>query len=199
MKRLLIFIFLLLLIGCRPTDMSLKNIESGIKKLATGQDLIREDIIFISKEIKVLIKNDSIMRIQLLHFPSTSPISLTEMTKVTSVYNERVNPITHEKEFHWGIDYAAKEGTPVLATADGVIEEVATEKGFGNVIRINHIFGYSSLYGHLEKIIVKQNQRIKQGDIIGLVGSTGQSTGPHLHYEMYYLKKRINPNIFQII
>ena len=106
-----------------------------------------------------------------------------EFTRMSSGYGIRVHPITNDKRAHKGIDYAAPTGTPVRTVGDGVVEFAAMQRGYGNVIEIKHRDGKSTLFAHLSRIGVKKGQHVAQGDIIGAVGSTGFSTGPHLHFE----------------
>ena len=162
-----------------------------------NQTTIVDVLVDIKTQVKRLANSDSIMKIQLEHYPSASPIAINSVSRVTSNYSERISPITGQKEFHYGIDYAAKKGTPVYATGSGIIEEAGIRSGFGDTVEIEHGNKYKSLYGHLSKIMVKKGDNIKRGDILGLVGSTGESTGPHLHYEVYYGYNPINPNIFK--
>lgn len=146
--------------------------------------------------IEVLAKNDSIMALQLKHFPTTPPISIMEMTRVTSIYSTRTHPITKEKEFHCGIDYKAKKGTIVVAAADGIICKAERQGYYGNLIAINHLNGYRTTYAHLNTILVRETQRVLKGDTIGTVGNTGRTTGYHLHFEIAYLDNKINPAQF---
>ena len=106
-----------------------------------------------------------------------------EFTRMSSGYGIRVHPITNDKRAHKGIDYAAPTGTPIRTVGDGVVEFAGTQRGYGNVIEIKHRDGKSTLFAHLSRIDVKKGQKVDQGDFIGAVGSTGFSTGPHLHFE----------------
>ncbi len=106
-----------------------------------------------------------------------------EFTRMSSGYGIRVHPITKDKKAHKGIDYAAPTGTPVRTVGDGMVEFAGTQRGYGNVVEIKHRDGKSTLFAHLSRIGVKKGQRVEQGDIVGAVGSTGFSTGPHLHFE----------------
>lgn len=106
-----------------------------------------------------------------------------EFTRMSSGYGIRVHPITNDKRAHKGIDYAAPTGTPIRTVGDGVVEFAGTQRGYGNVIEIKHRDGKSTLFAHLSRMDVTKGQRVEQGDIIGAVGSTGFSTGPHLHFE----------------
>jgi len=106
-----------------------------------------------------------------------------EFTRMSSGYGIRVHPITNDKRAHKGIDYAAPTGTAVRTVGDGVVEFAGTQRGYGNVIEIKHRDSKSTLFAHLSRIDVQKGQKVEQGDIIGAVGSTGFSTGPHLHFE----------------
>jgi len=103
------------------------------------------------------------------------------------------SPFTGLKQPHLGIDIAAPKGTPVWSTAFGVVEYTGWHKGLGKLIVIDHGYGYETHYGHLNHIKVKRGQRVKRGELIGTVGKTGYSTGPHLHYEVHYRGKAVNP------
>jgi murein DD-endopeptidase MepM/ murein hydrolase activator NlpD len=106
-----------------------------------------------------------------------------EFTRMSSGYGIRVHPITNDKRAHKGIDYAAPTGTPIRTVGDGVVEFAGTQRGYGNVIEIKHRDGKSTVFAHLSRIDVKKGQAVEQGSLIGAVGSTGFSTGPHLHFE----------------
>jgi murein DD-endopeptidase MepM/ murein hydrolase activator NlpD len=111
----------------------------------------------------------------------------------TRGFGMKYDPFTGYKQFHSGIDIANKTGTPVYATADGVVRFAGRSGGLGKLITINHGYGYQSRYGHLSKIKVQRGQKVRRGDLIGLMGSTGYSTGPHLHYEVLKQGKSVKP------
>jgi murein DD-endopeptidase MepM/ murein hydrolase activator NlpD len=126
--------------------------------------------------------------------PAIQPISIKELTRFGSSFGMRVHPILQKMKMHEGIDLTAPRGTKIFATADGVVLQAGyTDGGYGNKIIIDHGFGYRTLYGHCYKINVKPGQKVKRGDVIGLVGSTGLSTCPHLHYEVHVNGKKVNP------
>ena len=126
--------------------------------------------------------------------PAIQPISNKDLRRTASGWGWRIHPIYKIRKFHYGLDFSAKEGTPIFATGDGEVEFLQKgDKGYGNVIIINHGYGYKTLYGHTSKFNVKIHQKVKRGDIIGLVGNTGTSTGTHLHYEVFKNGQRINP------
>ena len=112
---------------------------------------------------------------------------------LTGYFGGRPDPFTGERAFHQGLDIATAKGQPVYATANGTVESAAYTGEYGNLIVVRHDFGLSTRYGHLSKFNVKPGQSVKRGDIIGFVGSTGRSTGAHLHYEVLANGKLINP------
>jgi len=126
--------------------------------------------------------------------PSIQPIKNQDLTRMASGYGYRTDPFTKKRRFHYGMDFSARKGTPIYATGNGVVKRADNRSsGYGKHIRIDHDFWYVSLYAHLSKYNVRRGQRVKRGDIIGYVGNTGRSVGPHLHYEIFKDKKRINP------
>ncbi|MCM1006001.1 MAG: M23 family metallopeptidase [Prevotella sp.] len=126
------------------------------------------------------------------HIPAILPINIADYT-MSSGYGYRVDPVYGGSAFHAGLDFAAPTGTPVYATADGVINKAERAGGYGNKIDISHGFNYITRYAHLSKIEVTPGQQVKRGDKIGEVGSTGKSTGPHLHYEVRFKDEPQNP------
>lgn len=105
----------------------------------------------------------------------------------------RFHPILHRFRAHAGIDVHAQEGTPILAAANGVVKSAARMSGYGNAVVLDHGFGYSTLYGHASQLLVKAGQRVRRGDVIAQVGSTGLATAPHLHYEVHVRGTPVNP------
>ncbi|MGA8010566.1 MAG: M23 family metallopeptidase [Thiomonas sp.] len=114
-------------------------------------------------------------------------------TPITSDYGLRPNPMGSGLEFHNGIDFGVNIGTPVHATAGGVVESAGWKAGYGNCVVIDHAFDYRSLFGHLSKVLVKPGDKVKRGQVVALSGDTGRSTGPHLHYTLFYGDKTIDP------
>lgn len=113
--------------------------------------------------------------------------------RISSGYGRRTHPITGKKDFHYGIDLANKPGTPIYATADGVVKITTRTAKMGRYIKLRHEFGFETVYGHLSRILVEKGQKVKKGQIIALMGSTGDSTGPHLHYEVHRYNRYRNP------
>lgn len=131
-------------------------------------------------------------RLMLDSVPNGYPV---EPRGVTSSFGNRVHPVHGRKAFHGGIDLRAPRGTPVHATADGVVQWAARhqEGGMGKMVELVHNHGFTSVYGHLDSIAVKPGQYLRKGDKVGTAGSTGVATAPHLHYEVRYLQRRLNP------
>lgn len=130
----------------------------------------------------------------LASIPAIQPVSNKDLTRMASGFGYRVDPVYKTNKFHSGMDFTAPTGTEIYATGNGkvvFIERAAN--GYGNHVIIDHGFGYQTLYAHLSSIDVKPGQQVKRGDIIGKVGNTGKSVGPHLHYEVVKNNEKINP------
>jgi len=157
-------------------------------------DILQKRIIVQSKsldEITALAKDKEKF---LARIPAIQPIKNEDLTRMASGYGYRSDPFTKVRKFHYGMDFTAPRGTPIYATGDGIVKRAdGRASGYGRHIRIDHGYGYVSLYAHLYKYNVKRGQRVKRGDLIGYVGSSGRSQAPHLHYEVSINKKRINP------
>tara|TARA_Y100000034_G_scaffold113471_1_gene148529 strand:- start:1808 stop:2785 length:978 start_codon:yes stop_codon:yes gene_type:complete len=126
--------------------------------------------------------------------PAIQPVANKDLTRIASGYGMRSDPFTKERKMHWGMDFTAPRGTPIYATGNGVVERADNNAtGYGNHIRIDHDYGYVSLYAHLYKYNVRRGQKVQRGDLIGFVGSTGRSEAPHVHYEIFKDGQRINP------
>jgi len=111
-------------------------------------------------------------------------------------FGMRMHPILHIERMHDGLDFIVNEGSPVFVTGDGVVDFTGVKEGFGNVVEVNHGFGYTTVYAHLSRIIVKEGQKVKRGQEIALSGNTGLSTGPHLHYEVHHDGVALDPQQF---
>ena len=167
-----------------------------------------EQIIETTKQIDILskmlvVQSKSLGEIQLLAekkdeflaaIPSIQPIKKDDLKRMASGYGWRIDPFTKKRRRHKGMDFSANRGTPIYASGDGIIKRADNRSsGYGRHIRIDHGFGYVSLYAHLDKYNVKRGQKVKRGEIIGFVGNTGRSVAPHLHYEILKDGKKINP------
>lgn len=126
--------------------------------------------------------------------PAIQPVRNTELRRMASGYGYRIHPIYKVRKMHYGMDFAAPTGTEIFATGDGVVTLAKqTYNGYGIHVIIRHGFGYETLYAHMSKVLVKQGQRVKRGEVIGLIGSTGTSVAPHLHYEVHKNGEKVNP------
>ncbi len=161
----------------------------------------RRDLDILSKQLYVQSKSlDEIIDLAkdkeelLASIPAIQPVSKQDLTRMASGFGWRLDPFTKARKRHKGMDFTSPRGTPVYATGNGkVLRADSNSSGYGKHIRIDHGFGYVTLYGHLSKYNVKRGQKVKRGDLIGYVGSTGRSQAPHLHYEVRYNKQQVNP------
>jgi len=141
-------------------------------------------------DIVVMAKNKESM---LQCLPAIQPVLNKNLTRMASGYGWRIDPVYHTRRFHEGMDFTAPIGTDIYATANGTVQSAGWQQGYGNCVQVNHGYGYVTLYGHMSSIKVRIGQPVKRGEVIGLVGSTGKSTGPHLHYEVHYRGQVMNP------
>lgn len=165
--------------------------------IANTLDTLERRMAFQDKsysQINVFIKNKE----QLLACtPAIQPVSNADLKRVASGFGYRIDPIYKTPRFHAGLDFTAPQGTPIYATANGVARVAGnTGNGYGNHVVIDHGYGYETLYGHMLKVKVKVGERVGRGEVIGYVGSTGKSTGPHCHYEVHKSGTKIDPVYF---
>ena len=156
-------------------------------------DMLNRQLYIQSKsfdEVVDLFKNHDEM---LKCIPAIQPVSNKNLKQTASGYGLRIDPIYKTTKFHSGMDFSANIGTPVYATGDGRVIKVGWESGYGKIIKIDHGFGYVTWYAHLNNYKVRVGQRVVRGEVIGEVGNTGKSTGPHLHYEVHVKGKVVNP------
>jgi murein DD-endopeptidase MepM/ murein hydrolase activator NlpD len=146
------------------------------------------------EQIDNLIKNKE----QLLsHTPAIQPVSNKDLNRIASGFGYRVDPVYKTVKMHAGLDFAAPQGTPIYATANGTVTTSGNKgNGYGNHVIINHGYGYETLYGHMVKVKLSPGQKVSRGEVIGWVGSTGKSTGPHCHYEVHKNGNKIDPVYF---
>jgi murein DD-endopeptidase MepM/ murein hydrolase activator NlpD len=130
----------------------------------------------------------------LSHTPAIQPVSNKDLSRIASGFGYRIDPVYKTTKMHPGIDFTAPQGTPIYATADGVIDLAGNSgNGYGNYVIIRHGYGYETLYGHMVRVKARAGQSVKRGEVIGWVGSTGKSTGPHCHYEVHFKGQKIDP------
>ena len=173
----------------------LMNMASAklVVKTTQQMDLLTRQLYIQSKsydEVVELCKKHDQM---LASVPAIQPVANKNLKQTASGYGTRVDPIYKTVKFHAGMDFSANVGTPVYATGNGTVTKAGWEGLYGNCININHGFGYVTKYAHLSKINVRAGQKVTRGETIGQVGSTGKSTGPHLHYEVHLKGKIMNP------
>jgi murein DD-endopeptidase MepM/ murein hydrolase activator NlpD len=129
--------------------------------------------------------------------PAIQPVSNKELKRLASGFGMRIHPIYKIAKMHTGLDFTADIGTEIYATGDGVIESIESKfSGYGQHVVINHGFGYESLYAHMSRVAVRPGQKVRRGQIIGYVGNTGTSTGPHLHYEVIKNGEKVDPSFY---
>jgi len=159
-----------------------------------GMTPIEEDISLKDKFNLTKITSEQ-MRTLMRMVPSGSPI---EYHGITSKFGYRIHPTLHKKEYHKGTDLKAKMNTAVRAPADGIVEYAGLHRksGFGRLVILEHNYGFKTLYGHLNKVVIKSKQSVKKGDIIAYTGNSGLSNGPHLHYEIRFMYNVLNPYWF---
>ncbi len=183
-------------------SMQIKGKVEDIEALSSKLDHIEEMIGLQQEENKKEITKETLKSItqkmkmyMLTTIPNGTPLV---NTKITSGYGYRIHPITKKKKFHRGLDFQAKRKTPVYSTADGIVSFVQARNigGFGRVIKIQHNFGFETTYAHLNKTNVKIGDIVKKNQLIALSGNSGRSSGPHLHYEVKYANKVLNPREF---
>ncbi|MCR4033377.1 MULTISPECIES: peptidoglycan DD-metalloendopeptidase family protein [Flavobacterium] len=157
-------------------------------------DKLSKQLAIQSKSLDDILKLAGAKENLLLAIPAIQPVRNENLKRVASGFGYRIDPFTKVRKMHNGMDFTANTGAPIYATGDGVVERADnTASGYGNHIVIRHGFGYESLYAHLSKYNCKPGQHVKRGDVIGYVGSTGRSEGPHCHYEVHKDGKIVNP------
>lgn len=163
---------------------SLTNQLNGLKLRIAYQDKSYNDI-------DNMVKNKEKL---LAAIPAIQPVSNKNLNRIASGFGTRIDPVYKVRKMHAGLDFTAPQGTPIYATADGRVKTAGYNAGgYGNHVVVNHGYGYETLYGHMVRIKAKIGQRVKRGEIIGYVGNTGKSTGPHCHYEVHKNGRPINP------
>jgi murein DD-endopeptidase MepM/ murein hydrolase activator NlpD len=157
-------------------------------------DKLSKQLAIQSKSLDEILKLAKLKGNLLLAIPAIQPVRNENLKRVASGFGYRIDPFTKVRKMHNGMDFTANTGSPIYATGDGVVARADnTASGFGNHVVIRHGFGYESLYAHLSKYNCRPGQHVKRGDVIGYVGSTGRSEGPHCHYEVHKDGEVVNP------
>ncbi len=163
-----------------------------VTRLSQQMDLMERKLYAQSLSFDELCREAGKQQDKLSHIPGILPLNIKDYT-MASGYGYRRDPVYGSTRFHEGLDFAAPRGTKVFATADGTVKVAGWERGYGNCIDIDHGYNYLTRYAHLSKMHVKPGEKVVRGQLIGEVGSTGKSTGPHLHYEVRFKEKAQNP------
>jgi len=184
--------------GSVPEDLDaglplMEKHNSLIRDMHEQIDVLSRASIHQQNEFESLLKSLEDQQNLLASTPAIRPISRGEKSWVTSSFGFRQSPFTGQREFHQGYDISAREGTPVLATADGVVIFVGRKGLLGNTIIIDHGHGMISRFGHCQKFLKKRGEKVKRWEPVALVGNTGRSTGPHVHYEVRLNGIPVNP------
>ena len=148
----------------------------------------------LESRLDVAVIQSNLRMMMLNTIPSGSPVG---KHRISSQFGKRIHPVTNKMTMHNGLDFAVNTGTPIYAPADGVVEATRqSDQGSGNYLRLLHSFGFSSSYSHLKSFKVKERQFVRKGDLIAISGNTGLSSGPHLHYEVRFVGRALNPRPF---
>jgi murein DD-endopeptidase MepM/ murein hydrolase activator NlpD len=180
----------------------LENLNNSALIIETARkiDVLAKEAYIQSKSYDEVLKMALNKEQMLASIPAIMPISNEDLKRTASGWGYRMHPIYKVRKFHYGMDFTAPVGTPVYATGDGKVLEVSGSKrsrvGFGLVVKIDHGYGYETVYAHLNAFNVRQGQEVKRGDVIGYVGNTGGSTAPHLHYEVHRNGSAVNPQYY---
>jgi len=175
---------------------SLDGFENStmIKEVTKKVDVLSKQMVIQSKSLDAIVDMAKNKQEMLASIPAIQPVSNKKLKRMASGYGYRIHPIYKTRKMHSGMDFSAPKGTPIYVTGNGTVESVKrSRRGYGNVVKINHGFGYKTVYAHMQKYIVRRGQKVKRGDMIGYVGSSGTSTAPHLHYEVHKGTKKVNP------
>ena len=162
-------------------------IPSAIRQALTKQLYIQSRS--FDEVVEMCRQHDEMLRC----IPAIQPVSNKDLKKTASGYGTRIDPIYGTTRFHAGMDFSANPGTDVYATGDGTVVKMGWQTGYGNIIVIDHGFGYETWYAHLQEFRTRLGKKVVRGEVIGGVGSTGKSTGPHLHYEVHVKGRVVNP------
>jgi murein DD-endopeptidase MepM/ murein hydrolase activator NlpD len=172
-----------------PKNTTAKIHGELVRSMHRALDNLDHEVAFEKKDKAGLFKFLENQKMLLACTPSIRPAK----GWMSSGFGYRVSPFTGQKEFHKGIDIATRMGAPIVAPADGMVSSITWDHGYGRILTIKHGYGVITKYAHLKKALVKKGQHVKRGETIALVGNSGRSTGPHLHYEVHLNKLTVNP------
>ncbi|MGC8917417.1 MAG: peptidoglycan DD-metalloendopeptidase family protein [Thermoanaerobaculum sp.] len=177
------------LVAPAPPPKSAVGTGGPLDRLTGGPEKLLEREEHLERQLGAVEQRLSEQQMLLSHTPTIAPV----VGVITDGFGPRIDPITRQAAFHDGLDISAAFGTPVKAPADGLVVFAGREAGYGQMVKINHGYGFVTVFGHLDRILVKEGQRVKRGEPIGRVGMTGRTTGPHLHYEVWKDGEKQNP------
>lgn len=173
-----------------------KSYETGVLMTAVLQkaDKLRAQLLIQSKSYDELYQMAVNKEEMFASIPAVQPISNKDLRRMASGFGYRIDPIYKTVKFHEGIDFTAPRGTPIYATGDGKVTSAKFNRGgYGNTVVIDHGYGYKTQYAHMNKFAIFKGQKVKRGQVIGYVGSSGKSTAPHLHYEVLKNNVKVDP------
>ena len=156
-------------------------------------DLLEKEIYVQAKSYDEVAQMAKEQEIRMENIPAIQPVMNKDLKRVASGYGMRIDPVYHVRKFHQGMDFTAPTGTEIFATGNARVEFTGWKQGYGNTVILDHGYGYKTLYAHLYKSLVRKGQKVRRSDIIALMGNTGKSTGPHLHYEVRLNGKPVDP------
>ncbi|MBL4828355.1 MAG: peptidoglycan DD-metalloendopeptidase family protein [Aliivibrio sp.] len=175
-------------------EQRVHDVESVLGINQNEQETSLSSPFTLEKRIDTAVIDSSVRSTMFRLIPNGIPL---DFSRYSSKFGRRTNPISKKRHNHLGIDLTCKRGTEIFSPADGVIEYVRpSKKGYGNLLKVQHSFGFMTMYAHLQGFNVKMGQFVKKGDLIAKCGNSGDSTGSHLHYEVRFLRRAINPQPF---
>lgn len=178
----------------RYKDLQGYNNSELMENTTKRVDVLTKELVIQSKSLDEIVALAKQKEKLLAAIPAIQPVKNEDLKHMASGYGYRSDPFTKIRKFHYGMDFTARSGTPIYAAGDGTVMKADNSlSGYGNQVQINHGYGYVTLYAHMSKFKCRPGQRVKRGEIIGYVGSTGRSEAPHLHYEVIKGGKKINP------
>ena len=177
----------------RYTKLESMDNSELIVSVAKKLDILTKQVYVQSKSYDEVVKMALGKEKMLLSIPAIMPVSNKDLKRTASGWGMLMHPIYRIPRFHYGMDFTAPTGTDVFATGNGIVKEIGRDGGYGNIVVIDHGYGYETLYGHLLRSNVKVGQQVNRGDVLGFIGSSGASTAPHLHYEVMKNGQKVNP------
>ncbi|SED18244.1 Peptidase family M23 [Tenacibaculum sp. MAR_2009_124] len=166
---------------------------SMIRNATKQLDVLSKQMVVQSKSLDEIVSLAKEKEKMLASIPAIQPVKNEDLTRMASGYGMRLHPILKSWRMHNGMDFTAPSGTPIFASGNGKIIRSERSATFGNVVYIEHGYGYKTIYAHMSKIVGRKGQKVKRGDLIGYVGNTGRSAAPHLHYEVHKNNRPVNP------